>query len=86
MIDRLLAGETTFADFDGTFGMYYYEHLPVDVMRSAAAAFVSRVVETLEFTMSNPSAHDRAEGWMGGPEFVEWLRQERQKTHPIAAG
>jgi len=79
MIDRLLASESTFADFDRTFGVYYYEHLPVDVMRSAAAAFVSTVVEKLEFTIENPSADDRAEGWLDPQEFLDWLRHERSK-------
>jgi len=78
MIDRLLAGETTFDEFARTFGIYYYEHLPVAVMRSPAATFVSDVLEKLEFTTTNPTAEERAEGWIDERDFVDWLRRERQ--------
>jgi hypothetical protein len=78
MIDRLLAGETAFGDFERAFGIYYYEQLPVAVMRSSAATFVSNVLEKLEFTTANPTAEERMEGWIDDRDFVDWLRHERQ--------
>jgi len=83
MVDRLLAGELAFADFDRTFGLYYYENLPVDVMRSSAADLVSAVLEKLEFTTHSPTAHEREVGWIDEHDFVTWLRNERQRNATV---
>ena len=70
MIDRLLAGEWTAAEFEGAFVVYYYEHVPVDVMRSSAASLYSTVLEKLEFTMADPTAADREDGWIDYEDFI----------------
>lgn len=80
MIDRLLAGQWSYAEFERVFAFYYYEHVPVDVMRSPAGSFVSDVVEKLEFTAENPTAEDRANDWIDHQGFIAWLRHEHQRT------
>jgi hypothetical protein len=86
MIDRVLSGEWKFAEFDRTFGIYYDDNLPVDIMRSSAAAFVSAVLEKLEFTTDSPSADERANEWLDPQDFLAWLRHERSRMTTDAAG
>jgi hypothetical protein len=76
-VDALLDGRTSFDDFDRTFRFAYYE-LPIDVMRSAPAAFVSAVVEKREFVTTEPTPAERADGWIDQDEFLEWLRAARR--------
>jgi hypothetical protein len=76
-VDALLDERMSFDEFDRTFGLAYYE-LPVDVMRSAPAAFVSAVVEKREYVTTEPTAAERVEGWMDPDAFLGWLRAARR--------
>ena len=76
MVARLLSREWSYGQFERAFGVYYYEHVPVDVMRSQAGALYSEAIEKLEFTMAAPSAADREEGWIAPEEYISWLEAE----------
>ena len=83
MIDRLLCGQWTAQEFEGAFPFYYYEHVPVEVMRSPAASLYSAVVEKLEFTTANPTTAEREEEWIDYADFVNWLRSEYQRIGTV---
>jgi hypothetical protein len=79
MIDRTLARELSVQEFEGQFALHWYEHVPVDVTRSSAAAVYSGIIERLEFIMEQPSAVERHDGWIDFEQFLEWLSGERRK-------
>jgi len=83
LIEAVLAGEISFGQFDGTFGFTYYE-LPVHVMRSQAASFVSAVCEKREFVTDQPTEAEREEGWIDPSDYLRWLREEwdRRQVRP----
>jgi hypothetical protein len=83
LIQAVLDDEISFDDFDRTFGFTYYE-LPVDVMRSEPAAFVSAVCEKREFVADEPTDAERLDGWIDRSEYMAWLREEwdRRQVRP----
>ena len=85
MIDRALARELSVQEFEGQFALYWYEHVPVDVMRSSAEAVYSAIVEKLEFITEQPSAVERHAGWIDFAQFLELLSRERRKLVGLEA-
>ena len=83
LVQAVLDGEISFEDFDRTFGFTYYE-LPVQVMRSQAAAFVSAVCEKREFVTDEPTDAERLDGWISPSGYMAWLREEwdRRQVRP----
>jgi hypothetical protein len=84
MIDRALAREVAVPDFESQYALYWYERVPVDVMRSPAAAVYSAIVEKLEFTTEQPSDVERRDGWIDFDQFLEWLSGERRKLFELS--
>ena len=74
MIERVLAGATSVADFEGRFHDYYFGQVPEEALSGAEQEFVESVCEKLDVTTESPTPEDRSYGWVDRGEFLEWLR------------
>ena len=79
MIDRALAHELTVSQFERDYALYWYERVPVDLMRSSAASIYSGIVEKLEFVKDQPTESERQDDWIDPGQFLEWLASERRR-------
>jgi len=74
MIERVLAGATSVAAFEGRFYDYYFDQVPEDALSAAEQELVESVCEKLDLTAESPTPEDRRFGYVDRGEFLEWLR------------
>ncbi len=84
LIDRALARELPVPAFEREFALYWYQSVPVEVMRGSNAAVYSAIVERLEFIREQPSDIDRHEGWIDFDQFLDWLSSQRRKLFQVS--
>jgi hypothetical protein len=74
MIEALLAGRTTIADFEERFYWYYLEQVPDGALSEAERSLVESICERMDSTAGVPDPESRRHGWIDHAQFLEWLR------------
>jgi hypothetical protein len=72
LINSAARGELTYEEFDRRLGFSFYE-LPVDIVRSQPATFVSLVVERMEFVKLDRTPEEVTQGFESPDQFLDWL-------------
>lgn len=77
LIDQLLAGELTVPQFRDSYYDFYLEEVSDEALTTQDSEFFGLVQEMLDWTTLGPPEEDRAVGWMGHEEFIDWVASER---------
>ncbi len=72
MIDDLVSGGLSVAQFHAQYYTFYLESIPEDAMSDSDYEFFGQLQEKLDWTDLNPSSEDRLWGWISYEEYKDW--------------
>ncbi len=78
MIDRLIGGEWSVAEFEVAYYDYFVERVSASSLSPEDESFFAGVQERLDWTARNPTNEEREIGWLTHEEYIQCLRTERE--------
>ena len=77
MIEKLVRGQCSVAEFEQAYYDYYLEKVPDGVLTDEDHRFFGSVQEKLDWTAKTPTTDEKKGGWLTQEEFVKWVRLQR---------
>jgi len=86
LVLAFIRGEADFRQFNQKYDDLFRD-LPDEVYdESPDTAFLSQIHERLDWTASDVSPQDRADGWITAVEFKDWLKGAYPRTWDSVGG